>query len=126
MPETGGRRNVLIVDDEESVRDAVVAALEVIGDFSVNQAPNGLSGLEMVETTRPDILLVDLVLPDIDGIQLLRTLKANPAAHHPDHVVLMTAYSDPFPPDKLHEFGVDALLEKPFHLHQLTSALHHG
>ena len=119
----GSRRSVLIVDDEESVRDAVCAALDAIGEFSVTLASNGLSGLKMLESTRPDILLVDLVLPDIDGIQVLDAIRSNPGAHRPARIVLMTAYPDPFPLDRLRDIGADALLKKPFRLSQLSHAL---
>ncbi len=123
MSASAHSRNVLIIDDEEAVRDAVYAALEAVGDFCITQANNGLSGLSLVESVRPDILMVDLVLPDIDGLQVLKALQGRPGCFRPAHIVLMTAHPDPFPLDRLRALGADALLEKPFHLHELSRAL---
>ena len=116
-------RNVLVIDDEEAVRDAVCAALEAVGDFRISQASDGVSGLNMVESIRPDILMVDLVLPDIDGLQVLKALKERPGLFRPARIVLMTAHPDPVPLDTLRDLGADALLEKPFHLHELSRVL---
>jgi CheY-like chemotaxis protein len=123
MSEVGPRLSILVVDDEESVRDAVCAALDVIGKFTITVAPDGITGLKLLESTRPDILLVDLVMGDMDGTQVLRAIRTTPGAHRPACIVLMTAYPDPFPHDKLRDLGADALLEKPFHLSELSEAL---
>ncbi len=117
------RRTVLIVDDEESIRAAIQAGLETIGDFEVTHAHNGHTALKRLESTRPDILFVDLVLPDIDGLQLLRAVKSKPLRLRPRRIVLMTAHPDPIPADRIGEFGAHALLEKPFQLQGLADVI---
>ncbi len=120
------RRTVLIVDDEESVRAALTASLELLGEFEIRIAPDGVSGLRMLDEARPDILLLDLVMPDIDGLQFLRAMRQPPRTFRPGTVVLMTALPDPFPASQLAEFGVDSLLAKPFQLRHLSDALRMG
>jgi CheY-like chemotaxis protein len=111
------------VDDEESVREALRAALDAIGEYSVAMAHNGATGLDMAHSVCPDILLVDLVLPDFDGLQFIRHVRSGRCTVGPGRVVLMTAFADPLPVDKLKDFGADALLLKPFQLVELTRAL---
>ena len=117
------RRRVLLIDDDESVRSVVEAGLETVGGFEVSAASNGKTGLELMESLRPDILLVDLLLPVVDGFEVLRELRSRPPSRRPGRVIVMTAQSEPLPKATLKEFGVDALLSKPFFLRQLLEAV---
>ena len=117
------RRRVLLIDDDESVRDAVEAGLETTGGFEVSTASNGRAGLDLMKSLRPDVLMVDLLLPIIDGFEVLRELRARPASERPGRVIVITAQSEPLPAATLREFGVDALLPKPFHLRELIDAV---
>ena len=72
MSETGQR--VLVVDDETSIRRYLRAALGAQG-FSVYEAADGQEALNAVITGRPDIIILDLGLPDIDGIEVTRRLR---------------------------------------------------
>ncbi len=81
---------VLIVDDERLIRWSLEQTLEKAG-YEVQTAENGAAALVAAREEAPDLVLLDLKLPDLDGIQLLRQLKAS----HPDtQVVIMTAYAD--------------------------------
>ncbi len=72
---------VLVADDSDSVRQAMCLVLEYHG-FAVRGAANGLDALALAQANRPRIVLLDLVLPDIDGAQLARMLRADPMTCH--------------------------------------------
>lgn len=123
MPGTQQAKKILVVEDEESVRMAIEAGLEVIGDYEVHCASDAAMGMELLEKTRPDILLLDLVMPVTDGMEFLRRLKADPAAFKPGKVVLMTAHANPIPSGNLKDLGLDLVLSKPFRLNDLAAAV---
>jgi CheY-like chemotaxis protein len=123
MPEMERAKKVLIVEDEESVRMAIEAGLEVIGNYEVYSAPDAATGMEMLEKTRPDILLLDLVMPVTDGMEFLRKLRASPSGFRPGKVVLMTAHANPVPSGNLQDLGLDLVLSKPFRLNDLADAV---
>lgn len=123
MPETAQAKQILVIEDEESVRMAIEAGLEVIGGCEVRLAPDADTGMSMLTELRPDILLLDLVMPVTDGMEFLRLLRAKPADMRPGKVILMTAHSNPVPEDNMAEIGLDQVLEKPFRLHELASAV---
>ena len=112
-----------MIDDEESIRYAVDAGLEFLGDFDVQFAEDGLQGIEMLREFSPNLVLVDLVLPTASGMEVLAAIRKDPKIKRPDRVVLMTGHSNPVDEDQLGEIGIDRVLPKPFKLEQLKSAL---
>jgi DNA-binding response OmpR family regulator len=65
-------RKVLVIDDEETVRTALMASIETFDGFEVDTAEDGEIGLEMISGERYDVVLVDLMMPVIDGFEVLR------------------------------------------------------
>jgi CheY-like chemotaxis protein len=101
---------LLIVDDNEGVRHLVARWLERAG-FSVREAEDGAEAVEIIRRETPDIILSDIRMPKIDGIELARIVKAeNPRVK----IILMTAYSSPQTIAQARREGVDDYLEKPF------------
>jgi DNA-binding NarL/FixJ family response regulator len=80
---------ILVVDDHEFVREGIVAALRGAGDFDVvGSCADGEQAVEQAETARPDVVLMDLSMPKLDGVQATRRiLSLDPAAR----VVILTA-----------------------------------
>jgi DNA-binding NarL/FixJ family response regulator len=70
-------RTVLIVDDHASFRRTARALLEAEGFTVVGEAQDGRTGLEQIESLRPDIVLLDIYLPDMDGFDVVKELPAN-------------------------------------------------
>jgi len=101
----------------------VEAGLETVGGFDVTTASNGRTGLELAKSLRPDILMVDLLLPILDGFEVLQAVRCLPASKRPERVIVMTAQADPLPAASLKMLGVDVLLAKPFYLQQLIDAV---
>jgi CheY-like chemotaxis protein len=101
---------LLIVDDNEGVRHLVSRWLERAG-FTVREAKDGAEAIERVKEDHPDIILADIRMPKIDGIELARIIKSE----YPGiKVILMTAYSSPQTIAQARREGVDDYLEKPF------------
>jgi len=70
-------KNILIIEDDEFFRELVTKALVTAG-FEVGGAIDGKRGIEKAIESKPDLILLDLLLPDIDGFEVLATVKANP------------------------------------------------
>ena len=87
------RIRVLIVDDHEMVREGLMAMLRPEPDFEVvGQTGHGLEVVDLVESTRPDVVLLDARLPDLSGVEVCRRLTLS----HPGvSVVILTTYTDP-------------------------------
>ena len=117
------KTRILVIDDEESIRYAVDAGLEFLGDFDVHFAAGGLKAIEMLKEFSPQLVLVDLVLPAASGMDVLEAIRKDPDIGRPDRVVLMTGHANPVPEKHHVDLGMDKVLPKPFKLEQLKSAL---
>jgi DNA-binding response OmpR family regulator len=85
--ERGDRRRVLVIEDDPAVRDLLSVALGK-QDFEVLAAPDGETGLALAEQERPDLVLLDLRLPGIDGFAVLQSLKRSPATAETSVIVM--------------------------------------
>lgn len=103
---------ILIVEDEEDVRELVRYNLEKNG-YRTEFAPDGKIALNKARTSKPDLILLDLMLPKIDGLQVCRSLKADAAtAHIP--IVMLTAKGTEADIVTGLEMGADDYIPKPF------------
>ncbi|MDI1475071.1 response regulator [Polyangium sp. y55x31] len=111
-------KTILLVDDELAIVDTVAEVLAWEG-YRVVTAPNGKEGLALVASERPDLALVDFMMPVMDGVQMLRALRADPAyATLP--VVLITAAPRALPADVRASTPV---LAKPFDVQSLLRVI---
>jgi CheY-like chemotaxis protein len=115
MPPAG---SILVVDDEPAIREAVVELLASEG-YRAHGLGGGQEALEWVRRERPALVLVDLVMPVMNGAELLGRLRADPALKGVP-VVLMTAAT---PARGEPATGADAVLRKPFELDELLDAV---
>jgi DNA-binding response OmpR family regulator len=107
---------VLIIDDDRETNEAIASALAT-ENYDCVPAYDGLQGLEKLVAQRPDVVLLDLELPGMEGTELLlRKAKLPPVAKTP--VIIITAVSNPPMLD-----GTVAMLRKPFSLEELLSAI---
>lgn len=102
---------ILIVDDDPLNRELVMEILEM-AEYAVLQAEDGVGLLERVKTERPDLILMDLQLPGIDGLSLIRDLKTHDETRSIP-VVVTTAFDHPELYAKAMEAGCAAYLTKP-------------
>jgi DNA-binding response OmpR family regulator len=109
---------VLIVEDDATIRGALKRSLVELG-YDVKAAGAGLSGLSIIVDEHPDVVLLDLGLPDIDGVDLLRMLRAVSTVP----VVVVTARDDEAAIIRTHDAGADDYVVKPFSTRQLEARL---
>ena len=108
---------VLVVDDEILIRELLSESLSGEG-YQVVGAENGNVGLEVARQERPDIILLDVLMPVMDGFHMLRELRVNPLTRHVPVVLLTT-----LPPDEGEsigiQLGVSHYLTKPWDTNEL-------
>lgn len=110
---------VLIVDDLEGVRQMLTYALE--DDYNVLQATNGLEALQIAEIEHPDVIVMDLDMPVMDGVEATRRIKTNPLLSHIK--VLAVSGQNNSEKSRLIRDDCDAFIEKPFELSDLVAAV---
>lgn len=106
-------KRILIVDDEADVRDITKMGLEMGTDWTVLTASSGAEALVMAASEAPDAILLDMMMPDMDGRTTLQKLKADPATQAIP-VVLVTAKANESNLDSFQSLGVAAVVAKPF------------
>jgi AmiR/NasT family two-component response regulator len=110
---------VLIVDDEPVIRLDLRTMLEAMGHEVVGEADNGADALQLARTLQPDLVIADLMMPEMDGIELSRRLAKERIAP----VLVLTAYSEPEMVMGADRAGVLGYLVKPFREADLAPAI---
>ena len=105
---------MLIAEDDVSTRDAVVAMLEELGITGVVTVFSGEQALEALKERKFGTLLLDLMMPKVDGYKVLRELRKG-NYNRPDKVIVMSAHAQPGELDDLFDLGADAFMPKPFY-----------
>jgi len=116
VPTTAFSHQVLVVDDEPMVREVVARYLERDG-LRVHEAADGAAALAWLTDHRPDLVVLDIVLPGADGLTILRQLRADGDVP----VILLTARADEFDRVLGLELGADDYVVKPFSPRELTA-----
>lgn len=111
------RPRVLVVEDEQDIRELVAFNLEREG-FAVWQAGEGRTGLELAATVQPELVLLDLMLPGMDGFAVCRELKRNTDTAHMA-VIMLTARGEDMDRILGLELGADDYVVKPFNVREL-------
>jgi len=109
-----GRPRLLVVDDEAAIRDVIAESLSNRGNnpYEVMTAADGFEAGRLVATFRPDVVLLDLRMPGLDGFQVCRTIKADPETSS-TIVIAMTGYHTPETEARIVECGAVRCLAKP-------------
>lgn len=110
---------ILVVDDEEPIRWSLARSLRREG-YRVLTAQNGAEALRIVQQEAPDLVLLDLRLPDIHGLEVLRTIKAGRGQ---PPVIILTASGDEEERQAALEAGAYDYIAKPFNLEELKGAI---
>jgi signal transduction histidine kinase len=112
-------KRVLIIDDELDVSSAIQSRLQKKG-FDVAAAYDGSTGLEVVKQSEPDVILLDIRMPTMDGLTVLRHLKADPETESTPVVVLSASLRDK---QAVLDSGAEFFIQKPFQSHAILDAL---
>lgn len=110
---------VLVIDDEAPIRNMLAYSLGS-ADMDVLTAPGGKAALRMLGESRPDLILIDWMMPDIDGLQLTRKLRRDPALHDIP-IILLTARSSEDDRTRGLDAGADDYVVKPFSTRELIA-----
>jgi len=102
-----------VIDDEDDIREVAQLCLEMLGGWQVLTASSGSEGLVLAEVEQPDAILLDVMMPDTDGIATFRELQANRITQHIP-VILLTAKVQSADRHQFAGLGVTALITKPF------------
>src|SRR5215475_2366693 len=114
-----GNEKLLLVDDEENLRSMLEAALRHVG-FDVHPAASGREALDRVNDVRPDLIVLDVMLPDLDGFEVCRRLRTE-GTRTP--VLFLTARDNTDDKVRGLTLGGDDYLVKPFSLEELVARI---
>ena len=120
-------RHILIIDDEDDIREVAALTLEATAGWRVSTASSGTAGIAKAVTEQPEAILMDVMMPGKDGPTTFREMQQTPAiAHIP--VLLLTAKVQGVDQRRFANLGVAAVLFKPFNpmtlAQQIAEALH--
>ncbi|HEY9663745.1 MAG TPA: response regulator [Allocoleopsis sp.] len=107
------KRQILIVDDEEDIRDVVQASLEEFAGWQTRLAASGVEGLRIAKTESLDAILLDISMPDMSGFELCEALQVHPETQKIP-VIVLTAKVLPSDRQRLAELQVAGIIPKPF------------
>src|SRR5687768_14439621 len=113
------RRRVLVVEDERTIAEPVAARLRAEG-FAVDVVHDGPAAVQAARTTSPDLIILDIMLPGFDGLEVCRRIQAE----RPVPVIMLTARDDETDLLVGLAVGADDYLTKPFSLRELAARMH--
>jgi len=111
-------RSILIVEDDATLRETLAEALEGEG-FTVVSAADGAEALTLFRSERPDLVLLDLMLPELSGVEVTRIIRAESAAP----IIMLTAKDSELDRVLGLELGADDYVTKPFSLRELSARI---
>ena len=113
------KKKILVVDDDPIIVETIVQSLEEdVFDYEVISASDGFEAGLQVNHFAPDLLILDIMMPDIKGYEVCKKIKENPQTRH-TKIIVLSAYLDEEKFKKMKDHGADACFSKPFPLPQL-------
>ncbi|MEM8829841.1 MAG: response regulator [Cyanobacteria bacterium P01_G01_bin.19] len=106
-------KKILVIDDDDDIQDVALVALEVVGGWEVITASSGSEGLRLAASEKPDAILLDVMMPELDGIATLEQLKANPLTQKIP-VIFLTAKVQSGDRDRFAQLDIVDIIAKPF------------
>jgi CheY-like chemotaxis protein len=118
-------RTILIVDDDPSIRRLIAATLEDVAGYRLTEAGDGAEAVERAIDARPEIVFLDISMPQIDGLEACRRMRSDPATAGAT-IVMLTGETGESAERSAADAGADLFLTKPFsplHLLQLVDSI---
>jgi DNA-binding response OmpR family regulator len=122
LDDAGMTHTLLLIEDDHRLAQMVGEYLVQSG-FAVRHAPTGSQGLELLQSHAPDMVLLDLMLPDMDGLEVCRRIRGLPSSLGQTPVLMLTAKGDPMDRIVGLELGADDYLPKPFEPRELLARI---
>jgi CheY-like chemotaxis protein len=115
-------KRILVIDDEDGIREIIQICLEAAAGWEVLTAASGNEGLVIAETQQPDAILLDVMMPDMDGPTTFKKLQANAAIEHIP-TILLTAKAKTSEQQQFINLGVTGVITKPFKAQDLVDQI---
>lgn len=115
-------KRILLIDDEETIQEVVQIGIEIEAGWQVAIASSGIEGISLAKSQQPDAILLDVMMPEMDGISTLFNLKAN-AQTKTIPVIFLTAKTQTGEKNELKSLGVVDVITKPFNSMTLASQI---
>lgn len=106
-------KRILVIDDEDDIREVAQLSLEMVGNWEVLTAGSGREGLAVAAAEVPDAILLDVMMPDLDGPSTFAKLQENPRTRNIP-VILLTAKMQAADRRRFERLGVNGVITKPF------------
>lgn len=117
-------KTILIVDDSASMRAMLVAIVEALGDYQIVEATSGFEALRLLPREQVDLILTDINMPDINGLELIGYLRKNP--NYKDiPVFIISSEGSPKDIERGKQLGADEYVIKPFSPATLQQLISH-
>ena len=120
--EEASRRKVLVVDDDPEIVELMVDVLERDGRFEVRTANSGYDAGVLTQEFRPDLMILDYMLPDVNGNVVCKTIRQNRAFEHMK-IIIVSGVIKQDEIEQLKKVGADAFLKKPFSIDELVNEM---
>jgi len=114
-------KKILIIDDEYRIREVIKMSLQMMAGWKVLTASSGSEGLAIAQSQQPDAILLDMMMPELDGTETLARLQGNSTTEQIP-VLLLTAKAQPIEQNQPSQ-GIRKVLEKPFDPLQLANLI---
>ncbi|MEM1393359.1 MAG: response regulator [Cyanobacteria bacterium P01_H01_bin.150] len=115
-------KHILLIDDEETIQEVVQVGIEIERGWEVSVASSGLEGIDLAKLRQPDVILLDVMMPDMDGISTLLQLKANSHTQSIP-VIFLTAKMQAVDKNQLKNIEIAGVITKPFNSMILASRI---
>ncbi|MBW4554293.1 MAG: response regulator [Aphanocapsa sp. GSE-SYN-MK-11-07L] len=106
-------KRVLIIDDEESIQTVVQFGIQMAAGWHVLTAGSGSQGIQTAQTEQPDVILLDVMMPEMDGIATFKRLQSHPQTEQIP-VIFLTAKAQTSEKRQFNDLGVSGVITKPF------------
>jgi two-component system, OmpR family, alkaline phosphatase synthesis response regulator PhoP len=106
-------KRILIVDDEAAIQTVVQFGIRMVAGWDVLTASSGLKGIEIAQTEQPDAILLDAIMPEMDGFATFKALQSNPETKQIP-VIFLTAKAQESERQQFEDMGASGAIAKPF------------
>jgi len=117
------KRMLLIAEDEPVMRQAIKGTLSALEDYTVVEASDGVEALQIIDESNPAIIVLDLLMPKMGGIDVLISLQERPEPRPDGKIIVLSALVTPNMVEHLQQLGADRVVTKPFHINELLKTV---
>ena len=116
------KRQILVAEDEPAMRLALTEVLSILDEFEILEAADGEQALALIRQHQPELVLLDLLMPKMDGFDVLSALKASGESETlRSKIVVLSALTEPHLVEELVKLGAHLTMTKPLHISELMA-----